>query len=290
MLRNLFNKSSFGLEIGDDSIKFIELTTDKNSLKLGRYGEHLMPFGVGGLNKLKNSDPIAKILPTLRTKEGIKSAFVSLSKEDIKNRKDYLSLFNKSGIKVRAFESQMQAIARAVVRKGDNETYMVVDFDRTRALAFIVSGGVVFFFFTSEISGMILNGLIQKNFGVSLSEAEKMKQRHGLVRDKSNEKLFTTMLDGVSILRDEIEKHFLYWHIYKNKENKKNPGIKKIILCGSEAGLPGLSEYLSVGLRNRVELANVWVNVLNIEKHIPEISFGQSLGFAAAIGVALKDF
>jgi hypothetical protein len=38
------------------------------------------------------------------------------------------------------------------------------------------------------------------------------------------------------------------------------------------------------------ELANVWTNILDIEKEIPILDSKVALSFATAIGLALRDF
>ena len=43
-------------------------------------------------------------------------------------------------------------------------------------------------------------------------------------------------------------------------------------------------------MKTNVEMADVWVNILDTNKNIPDIIFNQSLTFAAAIGLALRDF
>ena len=43
-------------------------------------------------------------------------------------------------------------------------------------------------------------------------------------------------------------------------------------------------------MKIKVENANVWVNILNTEDSIPEISFEQSLGYATVLGLALGGF
>jgi len=103
-------------------------------------------------------------------------------------------------------------------------------------------------------------------------------------------KLSEIISDGFSILCDEIKKHYVYWHLHKDDGERKKIPIKKIILCGSESNINGLTEYLSVAMRHKVELANVWTNVLNTEKLIPEISFEESFNFAGALGMALNGF
>lgn len=202
----------------------------------------------------------------------------------------YLSIFQNSNIRVQSFELEAQAIARAVVLKGDQETYMIVDFGEKRTGIFVVSHGVVMFASTLDFGGRILTNMIQKNFNISFEDAEKMKQEYGLQRNLDNKETFAILLNGVSILRDEIAKHFLYWQTHKDEEGKNNPPIRKIILCGGDSNLLGLTDYFSVSMKSKVEIANVWTNVSQGVEDIPEIGFMQSLSFATAIGLALGDF
>ncbi|HEV7702405.1 MAG TPA: pilus assembly protein PilM [Candidatus Paceibacterota bacterium] len=203
---------------------------------------------------------------------------------------DYLLVFKDSFISVQSFELEAQAIARAVVQKGDPETYMIVDFGQTRTGIFIMSKGVVIFTSTLDVGGSTLNDMIAKNFKISTPEAEKMKQQYGLERNAANKEVFSVLLNSVSILRDEIVKHFLYWHTHKDEEGRNNPPIKKIILCGGDANLIGLADYLSVSMKSPVEMANVWVNIADTKKFVPKINFKEALSFSTALGLALGDF
>lgn len=203
---------------------------------------------------------------------------------------NYLLIFKNSSISVQSFELEAQAISRAVIKKGDMETYMIVDFGQTRTGIFIVSKGVAMFTSTIDVGGVALNNVIAKSFNISFEEAKKMKQQYGMQRNTDNKEIFAVLLNSVSILRDEIAKHFLYWHTHKDEENKNNPPIKKIILCGGDSNLIGLVDYLSVSMKTPVEMANVWVNITNTENYIPDIDLRQSLSFAAVLGLALGDF
>ena len=203
---------------------------------------------------------------------------------------NYISVFRNCFISVQSLELEAQAIARAVVPKGDLGTYSIVDFGQTRTGIFIVSRGVVVFTSTLDIGGKSLNAAIQKSFGVSAEEAERMKQTFGLERNAENPEIFPVLLNSASVLRDEIAKHFLYWSTHKDEEGKTRPPIKKIILCGGDSNLIGLPDYLSQSMKCEVAMANVWVNITNTGRHVPEISFRKSLAFAAALGLALGDF
>lgn len=346
-LPNFLIAPSFGLDISDESLKFAELVTTKNGIKLGRYGERKIPAGIIESGKIKDSAKMREILISLRKEQGIKFARVSLPDEQVylfvlrleklglksvregielvleeyvpipaeeaifdydliredekslevqvavipKNViENYLSIFRNASISVRSFEPETQAISRAVIKKNDLETYMVVDFGKIRTSIFIVSRGIVVFSSTVDIGGNSLNNLIQKNSKVSFEEAEKIKLQYGLQRNVKDKEIFAVLLNGISVLRDEIAKHFLYWHTHKDEGGRDRLPIKKIILCGASSNLKGFSEYLSVSLKSKLEMADVWVNTIEAKNNIPELNYNQSLAFATALGLALGNF
>jgi len=340
-------ESSFGLDISDESLKFLELVNTRDGIKVGRRGQFDLPPGVMESGKIKDSKKMQEILAKLRADEGITSVRVSLPEEQVylfqlrleklglvnvresielaleehvplpateaifdyefldqdeesirlqvatipqNVIENYLNIFKNANIDVQSFELEAQAIARAVVKKGDQDTYMMVDFgERTTGIS-IISREIVMFTSTLDVGGSMLNDSISKSFKISPAEAEKMKKQYGLQRNAPNKELFSVLLNSVSVLRDEIVKHFLYWHTHKDEEGKNNPPIKKIILCGGDSNLIGLPEYFSISMKNPVEMANVWVNIMDTKEYIPDIDFKHAISFAAALGLALRDF
>ena len=194
--------------------------------------------------------------------ESLELEVVTISKNIIEN---YLSVFKNCGISVCSFELEAQAIARSVVPRGDMDTYMIVDFGEKSTCIFIISKGVVMFTSTLDIGGMVLNNMIQKNFKVNFEEADRMKKEYGLQRNTPNQEIFSVLLNSVSVLRDELVKHFTYWNTHKDEEGNGNPQIKKIILCGGDSNLTGLVDYLSISIKIKAEMANVWINVMDTE-------------------------
>lgn len=343
----MLSASSFGLDISDESLKFLELIMTKNGFQVGRYGERPIPPGVIESGKIKNPGKMEEILTSLRKEEGVNSVRVSLPEEQVylfqlrleraglRNVKEgielaleehipiqaedaifdydlvkedaqslevqvaaipkniienYLLIFERAQISAQSFELEAQAISRAVIKDGDMETYMIVDFGKKRTGIFIVSNGIVMFTSTLDVGGEILNNVIQKSFNVSLEEAEKMKREYGLERNAKNKEIFAVLLNSVSVLRDEISKHFIYWQTHRDEEGKSNPLIKKIILCGGDSNLIGLSDYISISMKTPVEMANVWINITNTENSIPGMVFKQALSFSTALGLALVDY
>ena len=65
--------------------------------------------------------------------------------------------------------------------------------------------------------------------------------------------------------------------------------IGKVVLSGGGANLRGFSRFLSEKLEREVLLGNPWVNILGTSlQELPPLSFGESLKYAAALGLALR--
>lgn len=200
----------------------------------------------------------------------------------------YLEAFFGSGITPVAFEIEAQSVARSVVPEGNQGSVMVVDFGRTRSGITIVSEGEVEFTSTVPVGGNSITDAIAKNLKVSYEEAEKIKREKGISGGAENEDLSLALTSTVSILRDEVTRHQSYWQTHSDEFGKKHAEIEKVYLCGGDSNLVGFTEYLASGLSVSVERANTLVNVNTLNEYVPEISFDDSLRYAAAIGLALR--
>gem|GEM_PF-75727 len=198
----------------------------------------------------------------------------------------YLSVFSKANMIPISFELEAQAIARAVIPYENNESIMIVDFGDTRTGVSIVHDRKVFFTTTIDIGGVNLTSMISKNFSLSMEKAEEMKRSYGLDGNSSIEDIFPVILNGISVLRDELSKQYQYWKDHDNVGISHNK-ISRIILCGGDANLVGLSDYLEASMKIKVEHANAWVNISDMKKSIPNMSFEESLGYTTVLGLAL---
>lgn len=201
----------------------------------------------------------------------------------------YLSVFNKAGLVPLSFEIEAQAIARAVIPSGDSRPTMIVDFGYARTGVSISKNGRVFLTTTLALGGVDLTNMIAKNFSLSFDEAEKMKYEYDLNQGSKAQNIFSAILNGISVLRDELDKQATYWETH-NKNNPKQEKIERIILCGGDANLAGLSDYLELSMKVKVENANVWVNILNTEDAVPKMSFEESLSYATVLGLSLGGY
>lgn len=198
----------------------------------------------------------------------------------------YLEAFSGTGIIPVAFEVEAQSIARAIIPQGDKNSYMVIDFGKTRTGLTIVASGFVQFTSTIPVGSKSIAEAIAKNMNISFDDAEKLKQEKGISGFADNEELSLSLVSNISILRDTINKHHTYWQTHDDNGKKRTP-IQKIYLCGGDSNLAGFASYLAAGLPVPVELAQAMVNVNSLDQYVPEINFNDSLRYATAIGLAL---
>ncbi len=200
----------------------------------------------------------------------------------------YQSAFSKAGLTALSFEIEAQAIARSLIPRGSGRTYFVVDFGRARTGLAIVSSGKLLFTATVEVGGNALTAAIRKTFNVDEKEAERRKNEQGFTRSQTDTELWSSLMNTIAALKDEINRHFIYWNSRKTPDNRPYPKIDELVLCGGNGNLIGLSEYLSQSLKVPVSLGNVWVNAFSFDDYIPPIDRPHSLGYATVAGLALR--
>ena len=205
---------------------------------------------------------------------------------------DYIEIFNKAGLTPVSFLIESQAIAKAVIKKGDKGTYLIVHINDTKTEVAIVSEDAVQFTSTLAVGADDFTAAIVKQFNITSDEAKKLKQEKGFVKDKENKDLFFALISVASALKDEIERVYIYWHTHIEKGDPQNPQeargkIKKILLSGRDAAIVGFREYIGESVRLEAEVANVWANGFSFDDYIPPIAYVDALDYGTVIGLAL---
>ena len=199
----------------------------------------------------------------------------------------YVDLLGKAGLVPLSFETEAQAIARTLVAQGDTSSYLIVNFGERKTGLFIVSDEVVHFTSVVPVGGEHITEAIAKYLSVSIEEAQQIKREHRILKTRRNTDLFLSLVNTISVLKDEVNKLSVYWSTHVEPGESLPQKITKIVLCGRDASLPGFVEYLGIALEQKVVVGNVWQNVFSLNDYIPPILFDESLDYAAAIGLAL---
>ncbi len=190
--------------------------------------------------------------------------------------REYEAAFAQAGLTVLAFEIETQSLARATGPLHEPLVAMVVDIGELRTSMAIVRNGDVWFSSTAQFSG-------PKGAKTgSESESQQVKS--------------TPLSTLYGPLVEELRKHIDYWNMngrlrvddVGRRLTGEEGKVTMLVVCGGEANVPGLVQYLGGELGLPAEAANPWRNVLSFDETIPPISRADALRFATAIGLALR--
>jgi type IV pilus assembly protein PilM len=199
-----------------------------------------------------------------------------------------LSLFDEAHIDARSLEGETFASSRALLPLHDESTVLIIDVGKTTTKLSIVSRRIPRFATTINIGGHALTLAVQKYFGVTEAEARKVKAERGIVSTPENAEYLAAMLSTVSAIRDEIKRHLEYWQTRATSGGPHEP-ITHALIVGGNASVRGLPEYLESAFEIPVSTGDVFTNFASREVWIPEIDYTESLAYATAIGLALRD-
>ncbi len=244
--------------------------------------------------KLEENVPLAPneaifgydVLSTEESEEGDMDIAVTVYPEASVRR--YIEVFEEAGLTPLSLEIESQAIARSVIKRGEHAAHLIVDFGETRSGLAIVSNELLSFTTTLEVPGRKLTEAIMAHGAVDSQEIARIKNEEG-IRTRGGTAVHESLMAVITKLTDEVDRHYRYWESIAEKEMHNNKKIKKVLLCGGNANLAGLPEYMTSVLKLPVERANVWINAFSFEDSIPQIPFEHSLSYATAIGLALRD-
>lgn len=200
----------------------------------------------------------------------------------------YADAFSGAFLTPVSFELEAHALSRALIRKNDCRSFLIVDIGATRTGVMVVHDGIVRFTATIPLGGETITEAIARGLRVSKEEAVLLKESYGLTRPYEKGDLLPILTQVVGTFRDEVMRHLTFWNTRSGRESKESAReIEAIILSGGEANVPGLVDYLSGSLNLKVSLGNPWTNITSFESYIPELSQKDSLRYATALGLAL---
>jgi len=200
----------------------------------------------------------------------------------------YYEACQKAGMVPVAFEVEAQAIARATLPHGHQDTHMIIDFGKTRTGLGIVYAGHLLYTSTIDIGGAELSKNMRRQLGEDVAESEltKIKNTEGLLPKRDNTKVSEALLTSIATIKDEVATRLQYWHT--RDQDRAVRRISSIVLCGGSANLKGGPEYFTETLGIPTVRGNVWRNILP-ENTVPPMEKRFSYGYATALGLAMRN-
>lgn len=215
----------------------------------------------------------------------------------------YVSCLKKAGLRPMVFEIESQSIGRSLIKNEISpHPVLIIDFGRSRTSFLIYSGNSLYFTSSIPISSEKITEAIARSLKVNFKEAEQMKIKYGIPapykkpagdktkKDDISAKIFEITIPIITDLAEQAKRYMEYFETHSGS-GEALPGkrIEKIILSGKAANIKNFASYISAGLKVPAELGNPWVNILPSPiKEIPAMTFGDSLGYTTALGLAIR--
>ena len=201
----------------------------------------------------------------------------------------YVRVLKSAGLRPWALELESQAVVRALfpfLANGDAK--IVLDIGRSRTGLIVVAGNTVIYTTTFSFGGRLLEENLMRNLNISAAEALAVKKETGLDLRAYEGKLMEVFLPVLSPLSDEINRAVIFYQSHPSHVHGVSGFVKEILLVGGDANLLGLETYLSSSLKIPARAVDFRRVLSPRPTSIPEIPKNESLGYATAIGLALR--
>ncbi len=195
----------------------------------------------------------------------------------------YLKVMEMAKLQPLALETELIADARALV--GNNPfapTTMIIQFGASSTDFAVVSKGIILFTRSIATGGMALSRAIAQYLNFESRQAEEYKKVYGLLQDQLEGKVFQALKPLIDVIISETQRMM---QAYQSK-NVQNP-IKRIVLTGGGAKLPGLVIYLANNLGLEVQEADPW-SFLEKDQSIQPKMLANGVHYTVAVGLALR--
>ena len=197
----------------------------------------------------------------------------------------YIAVAEAAGLQPVLIEVESQSLCRVLIPDGSKETVLIVDIDSSKTNLIMVELGNLQFSSSIPIAGNTFTDTIAQALGVTKSQAEEIKKKTGISDTPEYPNIRAALLPDLKNLSEEI-RNVIRFHYDHSQEV-----ITKLILSGGNAKDKNLSEFLVEELKDmngiKIELADPWQNITNLQKEVP-LDEVESLRYAAMIGLAMR--
>lgn len=196
----------------------------------------------------------------------------------------YIKVLSMASVKPKALETETIAVTRSLV--GNNPfspSTLIVQLGATTTDYATVSKGLIWLTRSISTGGMALTRALAQHFNFEVTQAEEYKKVYGLLEDQLEGKVFEALKPVVDIIVGESKR------IIQSFETKypQNP-IKRVVLSGGGAKMPGLVIYFANSLGLEVQEADPWYSIEKDNGLVSKLS-QEAPSYSVAVGLALRE-
>lgn len=196
----------------------------------------------------------------------------------------YIKILSMAGLRPKILETEIIAVTRSLV--GNNPfspTTLIIQLGSSTTDFATVSKGIIWMTRSISTGGMALTRTLAQQFNFELSQAEQYKKTYGLLEDQLEGKVFEVLKPVADIIAGEAKRVI---QAYQAKY-LQNP-IKRVVLSGGGARMPGLVAFLASSLALEVQEADPWFFITKDKNIVPKLAQDAPL-YSVAVGLALRE-
>lgn len=196
----------------------------------------------------------------------------------------YIKVLQGVGLRPRALETEIIASTRALV--GNNPfspTSLIIQMGATTTDCAVVSKGMIWLTRSISTGGLALTRALAQQFGFEINQAEEYKKVYGLLEDQLEGKVYEALKLIVDIIASDARRVV---QAYQSKY-PQNP-IKRVVLSGGGAKMPGLVIYLANSFGLEVQEADPWY-LISKDKGLEQKLAQEAPSYSVAVGLALRE-
>lgn len=199
--------------------------------------------------------------------------------------KKYLKIIGDAGLKAIGLETESLATSRALVGLDSaSPTTLVVSIGARTTDISIVAGGFIRFTRSISTGGEAFARAVSQELGFEIGRAREYMTSYGLEESQLEGKVMGAIKPIFDVVVSEIKRSIAYY-----TTRRKNDLIKRVIVSGGVANLPGVLVYLAAMLDLEVQVADPWEGLTVPEKFNRQELENVGPRFSVAVGLALKD-
>ena len=196
----------------------------------------------------------------------------------------YIKVLDLAGCKPKALETETIAVTRAIV--GNNPISpdtLIVQLGATTTDFAVVSKGLVWLTRSISTGGLALTRSLAQHFNFEMPQAEEYKKVYGMNKDQLGGKVFEALKPVADIIMGETKRVIQAFEA-KYPQNS----IKRVVLSGGGAKLPGSVIYFASNLGLEVQEADPWFSIQK-DKNITAKLAQEAPSYSVAVGLALRN-
>ncbi len=196
----------------------------------------------------------------------------------------YLKVITIADLKPIAIETELIAASRALVGTNPfSPVTLIIQFGATTTDFAIVSDGLILLTRSISTGSIAFTRAIAQSFNFELIQAEEYKKVYGLLEDQLEGKLYQVLKPIIEVILSEARR-VIQSHEIQNPQK----AVKRVVLTGGGAKLPGLVVYLANSLGLEVQEADPWFSI-NKDPNLKTKLVADAPLYTIAVGLALRE-